>query len=161
MTRANSEIVRRDNTSGLRAARTGTQGLTLKQHAGLLMIQSSVRPELEPGARAPTPHPSVPGVSVPQHLKPWRRGQNSAGATRALQLACDRPALQRQSWRLILAGMPRKPKRPLPTSWNIYKVAKKAIWLGTVEAPDKATAIEKGAQEFKTEAWRLYAVARR
>jgi hypothetical protein len=63
--------------------------------------------------------------------------------------------------RPILAGMPRKPKRPPPASWNIYKVATKAIWLGTVEASDKTTAIEKGAQEFKTEAWRLYAVARR
>jgi hypothetical protein len=63
--------------------------------------------------------------------------------------------------RPILAAMPPKLKRPPPASWNIYKVATKAIWLGTVEASDKDTAIEKGAQEFKTEAWRLYAVARR
>ena len=42
--------------------------------------------------------------------------------------------------------MPRKPKPPKPTSWNIYK-AKKAVWLGTVEAPDKGAAIEKGAQK--------------
>ena len=54
-----------------------------------------------------------------------------------------------------------KPEPPKPTSWNIYQVAEKAVWLGTVEAPDKQAAIEKGAQEFKTEAWRLYAVARR
>jgi transketolase len=33
--------------------------------------------------------------------------------------------------------MPRKPEPPKPTSWNIYKVAAKAILLGTVEAPDK------------------------
>jgi hypothetical protein len=46
--------------------------------------------------------------------------------------------------------MPRKPKPPKPTSWNIYK-AKKAVWLGTVEAPDKGAAIEKGAQKFKAE----------
>jgi hypothetical protein len=57
--------------------------------------------------------------------------------------------------------MARKPKQPLPTSWNIYKVAAKSIWLGTVEAPDKHAAIEKAAQEFKAEAWRLYAVPRR
>jgi hypothetical protein len=37
----------------------------------------------------------------------------------------------------------------------------KAIWLGTVEAPDKQAGVEKAAQEFKTEVWRLYAVARR
>jgi hypothetical protein len=54
--------------------------------------------------------------------------------------------------------MPRKPESPKPTSWNIYKVAAKAILLGTVEAPDKGTAIKKGAQKFKAEAWRLYAV---
>jgi hypothetical protein len=54
--------------------------------------------------------------------------------------------------------MPRKPEPPKPTSWYVYKVAAKANWLGTVEAPDKAAAIEKGAQEFKTDAWRLYAV---
>jgi len=47
------------------------------------------------------------------------------------------------------------------TSWNVYKAVKKAVRLGTVEAPDKSTAIEKAAQEFKAEAWRLYAVPRR
>ena len=57
--------------------------------------------------------------------------------------------------------MAKNPEPPLLSSWNIYKVAKKAIWLGTVEAPDKQAAIEKGVQEFKTDAWRLYAVARR
>jgi hypothetical protein len=31
----------------------------------------------------------------------------------------------------------------------IYKIAKKAIWLGTVEALDKQAAVEKAAQEFK------------
>jgi hypothetical protein len=57
--------------------------------------------------------------------------------------------------------MPRKRKKPPPTHWDVYRVAKKAILLGTVEAPDKGTAIKKGAEEFKTDAWRLYAVARR
>jgi hypothetical protein len=46
-------------------------------------------------------------------------------------------------------------------AWSIYKIAKKAIWLGTVEAPDKSAAVEKAAQEFKTEVWRLSAVSRR
>ena len=59
------------------------------------------------------------------------------------------------------AGMPRKPEPPKPTSWDIYKVATKAVRLGTVEAPDKSSAIEKAAQEFKAEAWHLYAVPRR
>ena len=60
--------------------------------------------------------------------------------------------------------MARKPESPTPPqlrAWDIYKVAAKAKWLGTVEAPDKAAAIEKAAQEFKAAAWRLYAVERR
>jgi hypothetical protein len=51
--------------------------------------------------------------------------------------------------RSILAIMARKPKRPPPSSWDIYQVAKKSVRLGTVAAPDKQAAIEKGAQEFK------------
>jgi hypothetical protein len=59
-------------------------------------------------------------------------------------------------------SMTKKPSEPSEsTSWNVYKAVKKAVRLGTVEAPDKSTAIEKAAQEFKAEAWRLYAVPRR
>ena len=47
--------------------------------------------------------------------------------------------------------MPRKPEPPPPTRWDAYKVAAKAIWLGTVEAPDKGAAVRKAAEEFKTE----------
>jgi hypothetical protein len=58
--------------------------------------------------------------------------------------------------------MAKKPEPPLKlTSWGVYKIAKKAIWLGTVKAPDKQAAIEKAAQEFKVDAWRLYAMERR
>jgi hypothetical protein len=57
--------------------------------------------------------------------------------------------------------MAKKPEPPTPARWDVYKIAKKAIWLGTVEAPDKQAAVEKAAQEFKAEIWRLYAVARR
>jgi len=57
--------------------------------------------------------------------------------------------------------MPRKPEPPKPTSWNIYKVDQKAILLGTFEAPNKRAAIEKAAEEFKADPWRLYAVPRR
>jgi hypothetical protein len=54
-----------------------------------------------------------------------------------------------------MAGEPEPPKS---TSWSIYKVAKKAAWLGTVEASDAATAIEKAAAEFRVDTWRLLAV---
>ena len=57
--------------------------------------------------------------------------------------------------------MPRKSEQPKPKIWTIYKVAAKAIWLGTIAASDKKTAIEAAAKEFKTDAWRLYAVPRR
>jgi hypothetical protein len=58
--------------------------------------------------------------------------------------------------------MAKKPELPPElTAWSVYKVAKKAMWLGTVEAPDKQTAIEKAAAEFKVDALRLYAMKRR
>jgi Ser/Thr protein kinase RdoA (MazF antagonist) len=57
--------------------------------------------------------------------------------------------------------MAKKPELPTPTSWDVYKIANKAIWLSTVEAPDKQAAVEKAAQQFKTDVWRLYAAARR
>jgi hypothetical protein len=35
---------------------------------------------------------------------------------------------------------------------NVYKIASKAVWLGTVEAPDGAAAMEKAPAEFKASA---------
>jgi hypothetical protein len=47
--------------------------------------------------------------------------------------------------------MARKPQPPPRLmSWDVYKIAKNAVWLGIVEAPDKKAAVEKAAQEFKT-----------
>jgi hypothetical protein len=57
--------------------------------------------------------------------------------------------------------MAKKPKPTTPISWDIYQVAEKSVRLGTVKARDRHAAIQKGAQTFKAEAWRLYAVARR
>jgi hypothetical protein len=48
------------------------------------------------------------------------------------------------------AGMGKKPGSPKPASWDVYKIAEKVVWLGTVETPDK-----QAAQEFKTEVLRL------
>jgi hypothetical protein len=59
------------------------------------------------------------------------------------------------------AGMADKPEPPPElTAWSVYKIAKRAEWLGIVEAPDGAAAIEKGAAEFKVGANRLMAVRR-
>ena len=59
------------------------------------------------------------------------------------------------------AGMERKPEPPpKPIRWSIYRIAAKAIRLGTVEAPDDATAIEKAPAEFKVPANRLMAIRR-
>jgi hypothetical protein len=62
--------------------------------------------------------------------------------------------------------MPKRPSpdKPQPTplwSWDIYRVASKARWIGSVEAADADAAIEKAAAEFKTDARRLIAVKRR
>jgi hypothetical protein len=56
--------------------------------------------------------------------------------------------------------MSRKPEPTKPTSWNIYKAAAKAVWLGTVEATDEAAAIKKAAAEYKVLAAKLIAVRR-
>jgi hypothetical protein len=57
--------------------------------------------------------------------------------------------------------MARKPTEPpLPISWNVYKLASRAVWLGTVESPDEAAAMEKAATEFKVPAKRLMALRR-
>jgi hypothetical protein len=59
------------------------------------------------------------------------------------------------------AATAKKTERPPLSSWDVFKIAKPSVWIGAVEALDKQAAVEKAAQEFKTEAWRLYAVKRR
>jgi hypothetical protein len=46
------------------------------------------------------------------------------------------------------------------TTWTIYKIAVMAVRLGTVEAAEEATAIEKGVVESKVPAMRLMPVKR-
>jgi hypothetical protein len=48
--------------------------------------------------------------------------------------------------------MAKKPDPPQLSTWAIFKIAKKSVWLGSVKAPDKQVAVEKAAQEFKTDA---------
>jgi hypothetical protein len=71
------------------------------------------------------------------------------------------PGLNLPTFRPNTDRMAKKPEAPKPTSWNVYKIVKRGVWLGTVEAPDKQSAIEKAAAEFKVDAWRLYAMERR
>jgi hypothetical protein len=54
--------------------------------------------------------------------------------------------------------MAKKPEPPKATTWKIYKIASKGAWLGEVDAPDEAAAIEKAAAEFKAPANRLMAI---
>jgi hypothetical protein len=59
------------------------------------------------------------------------------------------------------AGMAKKPEPPPELmGWSVYKIAKKAAWLGIVEAPDEQTAIEKAAGEFKVPAVASHGSAR-
>jgi hypothetical protein len=56
--------------------------------------------------------------------------------------------------------MAKKLEPPQPTTWSVYKVASKLVWLGTVEAPDEVAAMEKAAAECKVAAKRLMAIRR-
>jgi hypothetical protein len=47
------------------------------------------------------------------------------------------------------------------SSWDVYRQAHKAIWLGTVEAADERDAIEKVAKERNIPANRLTATRHR
>jgi hypothetical protein len=47
------------------------------------------------------------------------------------------------------------------SSWDVYRQAHKAIWLGTVEATDERDAIEKVAKERSIRANRLIAARHR
>jgi len=58
--------------------------------------------------------------------------------------------------------MPRNPKPPEPSSWDIYLAHHTpAKWIGTVDAADANSAIERAAKEFNQEPSRLIAVQRR
>jgi hypothetical protein len=56
--------------------------------------------------------------------------------------------------------MAKKPEPPKLIRWNVYKIASKAVWLGEVEAPDEAAAMQRAAAEFKVPANRLMAIRR-
>ena len=56
--------------------------------------------------------------------------------------------------------MAKKPEPPKPIVWKVYKIANKLVWLGGVEAPDEAGAVEKAAEEFKVPVNRLMAIRR-
>jgi hypothetical protein len=56
--------------------------------------------------------------------------------------------------------MAKKPEPPKPVIWKVYKIASKSVWLGDVEAPNEAAAMEKAAAEFRVPANRLMALRR-
>jgi hypothetical protein len=47
-----------------------------------------------------------------------------------------------------------------PTTWIIYKLAAKRVWIGEIEAADKREAVEKAAKEFRQHASKLIAVSK-
>jgi hypothetical protein len=56
--------------------------------------------------------------------------------------------------------MAKKPAEPpKPIVWNVHKFASKAVWLGVVEAPDEAAAMERAAEEFKVAVNRRMAIS--
>jgi hypothetical protein len=54
-----------------------------------------------------------------------------------------------------MARQPTKPQAPPLASWDVYKVASKAVLLGTVEAADADASREAAASEFKVDVRRL------
>jgi hypothetical protein len=59
------------------------------------------------------------------------------------------------------AGMVKKPDPPPLSTFDVYKLAKKAAWLATIEATDEHDAIKKVAKERNIPAYRLIATQRR
>jgi hypothetical protein len=57
--------------------------------------------------------------------------------------------------------MAKKPELPKLITWDVYRAANKPKAVGSVQAVDAKEAVEKAAQEFKVDAWRLIAVQRR
>jgi len=43
--------------------------------------------------------------------------------------------------------MLRKPEPPPPSTWDVFKIASKAVWLATVEATNERDLIERVAKE--------------
>jgi hypothetical protein len=91
-----------------------------------------------------------------------RRRQIAALASRPLlmKFVVNSPPLRPAWLPLDTTAMARKPDPPKPGTWTIYKIAAKAVRLGTIEAADEAAAIEKGAAAFKVPANRLMAIRR-
>jgi len=74
----------------------------------------------------------------------WHEGRSRSG----------RPEGDRGRWwsDRATASIWRQADKPQPTplSWDIYRAASKAKWIGSVEAPDADAAIEAAASEFRT-----------
>ena len=57
--------------------------------------------------------------------------------------------------------MAKKPKPTTPISWDVFKLANKAVWLATIEAANEHDAIAQVAKERGIPAARLIATQRR
>jgi hypothetical protein len=104
--------------------------------------------------------PRCPPI-CPMELRGWKARPNGEKCVRGCEdqlqhlIGHDPPqqaGLKVRTARSILAGMAKKLEPPKPMTWTIFKIAAKAVRLGTVEAPDEAAAIEKGAAAFKVPA---------
>jgi hypothetical protein len=81
---------------------------------------------------------------------PWTT--RSAGSSLATGHTCCR------SFRLKKIDVAQKPEPPQPITWNIFRAAKKAVWVGEVEATDERDAIAKAADQFKQDPAKLIAM---
>ncbi len=70
---------------------------------------------------------------VPPGPRPWLRQRQPED--RGLSAGLDQPDWKVLTSRSILAAWRKKPELPKPISWNVYKIASKAVRLGKVAAP--------------------------
>jgi hypothetical protein len=57
--------------------------------------------------------------------------------------------------------MPRKSEPPPLSTWDVFKIASKVVWLAAIEATDERDAIKKVAKERNVPTARLIATRRR
>ena len=111
------------------------------------------------GRKAPAAAPDVGfsvGLPAPEsHVAPALLSETAAQRAAAFSVI-DRKWLSANT-----AGMAKKPEPPKAGTWDVYRAAHKPKIVGSVQAADADEAVQKAAQQFKVDAWRLIAVQRR
>jgi hypothetical protein len=93
---------------------------------------------------------TAPATSMPTSIVPPACRRRNVPLRRALIccVGCACARIEPTHLPVDAAGMADKPEPPPElTAWSVYKIAKRAEWLGIVETPDGAAAIETAAAD--------------